>query len=139
MIMGPNAVPNMRTDSAKKGRDNVQACIDSCLRGQRECIMTLTYLRDMGGAHIDPVRIRSLLDCADVCQAAATFLMRGSHRHIEMCAVAARISRDCADACDGTNDQQLRKCVEACRTCEATCRELINAQPERPAERAEAA
>lgn len=97
--------------------------------------MTLTFLRDMGGAHIDPVRIRALLDCADVCQVAATFMMRGSHRHIEMCAVAARICRDCAEHCDGTNDQQLRRCVEACRACEAVCRELINAQPERPLER----
>ncbi len=94
--------------------------------------MTLTFLRDMGGAHIDPVRVRSLLDCADVCQVAATFMMRGSHRHIEMCAVAARICRDCAEQCDGTNVEQLRKCVEACRACEANCRELINALPEKP-------
>jgi len=127
------------TGGGKSSTNGVQACIDACLRGQRECIMTLTHLRDLGGAHIDPVRIRSLLDCADVSQFAATFMMRGSHRHIEMCAVAARISRDCAELCEGTGDQQIRKCVEACRACEAHCRELINAQSERPSERAEAA
>ena len=128
--MGPRAGAT-HGNHGRTATDHVQSCIDACLRSQRESIMTLTYLRDMGGAHIDPIRIRSLLDCADVCQVAATFMMRGSHRHVEMCAVAARICRDCADACDGTNDQHLRKLVEACRTCEAVCRELINAQPER--------
>lgn len=128
--MGPRAGAT-HGNHGRTATDYVQSCIDACLRSQRESIMTLTYLRDMGGAHIDPIRIRSLLDCADVCQVAATFMMRGSHRHVEMCAVAARICRDCADACDGTNDQHLRKLVEACRTCEAVCRELINAQPER--------
>jgi hypothetical protein len=138
--MGPRTGTNPASANGKSGQADVQSCIDTCLRSQREAIMTLTYLRDMGGAHIDPVRIRSLLDCADVCQVAATFMMRGSHRHVELCAVAARICRDCADLCDGTNDHQLRKCVEACRTCEATCREMINARPERPPERvAEAA
>lgn len=127
--MGPRA--SAHAANGKHATDHVQVCIDACLRGQRESIMTLTYLRDMGGAHIDPVRVRSLLDCADVCQFAATFMMRGSHRHVEMCAVAARICRDCAESCDGTNDQQLRKVVEACRGCEAVCRELINAHSER--------
>lgn len=127
----PRTMGARATAPAKSGTDHVQVCIDACLRAQRESIMTLTYLRDMGGAHIDPVRVRSLLDCADVCQFAATFMMRGSHRHVEMCAVAARICRDCAESCDGTNDQQLRKAVEACRGCEAVCRELINAHSER--------
>lgn len=137
--MGPRAGSGNSGRADRSGAGSVQLCIDACLKAQRECIMTLTYVRDLGGAHIDPVRIRSLLDCADVCQVGATFMMRGSHRHIEMCAVAARICRDCAEQCDGTNDQQMRRCVEACRTCEAHCRELINASPEKPAERAEAA
>jgi len=112
----------------------MQECIDRCLHCQRGCIMTLTHLRDMGGVHIDPTRVRCLLDCADACQVAATFMMRGSHRHIEMCAVAARICRDAAERCDGTNHEQLRKCVDAARCCETSCRELINAQAESPAE-----
>jgi hypothetical protein len=112
----------------------MQDCIDRCLACQRGCIMTLTHLRDLGGAHIDPFRVRSLLDCADACQVAATFMMRGSHRHIEMCAVAARICRDAADRCEGTTVEQLRKCVDAARSCETACRELINAKAENPTE-----
>lgn len=126
----PSSAPS-KPSSARAGV-SLQQCIDACLSCQRACIMTLTALRDMGGAHIDPLRVRSLLDCADACQVAATFLMRGSHRQIEVCAVAARICRDAADQCDGTNVEQLRKCVDACRTCEASCRELINSQAESP-------
>lgn len=111
----------------------MQECIDRCLACQRGCIMTLTHLRDMGGAHIDPTRVRCLLDCADACQVAATFMMRGSHRYVEMCAVVARICRDAAERCDGTSFEQLRKLVDACRSCETACRELINAQAETPA------
>lgn len=110
----------------------MQECIDRCLACQRGAIITLTCLRDMGGAAIEPARVRCLLDCADACQVAATFMMRGSQRFMEMCAVAARICRDAADRCDGTNIEQLRKLVDACRTCETSCRELINAQAELP-------
>lgn len=129
--MSTSAPPSVSSQQALALK--MQECIDRCLACQRGCIMTLTHLRDMGGVHIDPTRVRSLLDCADACQVAATFMMRGSQRHIEMCAVVARICRDAADRCDGTNFEQLRKCVDACRSCETSCRELINAQAESPA------
>lgn len=127
-----NATPASARPGAPSPAARTQECIDRCLACQRGAIMTLTHLRDLGGVHIDPVRVRCLLDCADACQVAATFMMRGSYRLLEMCAVAARICRDAAERCDGTNVEQLRKLVDACRSCETSCRELINAQAESP-------
>lgn len=114
------------------GLEHLQTCIDSCLAAQRECLAALSGLRSQGGQALDPGRIRALLDCSEFCQVTATFMMRGSHRHTDLAAACAKICRDCADQCVPCAEEQLVRCAETCKSCETACRELINANAERP-------
>jgi hypothetical protein len=75
----------------------------------------------MGGAHVEPSHIRLLLGCAEICQASANFMLRGSEFHGRLCAVCAEICEMCAESCERLgDDEQMRACIAACRHCART-------------------
>ncbi|MEV3937332.1 four-helix bundle copper-binding protein [Glycomyces sp. NPDC049804] len=74
--------------------------------------------------------VRTDLDGADVCEAAARVLSRHtgydaniSRALLEACAVACK---ECADECErhASMHEHCRLCAETCRECERVCRDL---------------
>lgn len=103
----------------------MQECIKNCLDCYSICVETLQHCLEKGGDHANPIHIRLLQDCVDICQTSAGFMLRGSERHVLTCGVCAEICERCARDCESmADDAQMKKCAEMCRKCAASCREM---------------
>lgn len=102
--------------------EEMQQCVQACLDCHRICLETVTYCLQMGGEHADPAHIRLLLDCAEICQTSANFMLRGSELHGPTCAVCAEVCERCAQSCERMGDDaQMKACAEVCRRCAESC------------------
>ena len=115
--------PPMRHDMSVEMR----ACRDACNVCRDACLLTLAHSIESGGALAEAEHLEMLLDCATICDPAASFLTRGSVRHADVCRACARICRDCEASCRrmpaGTT---VRDCAEACRICAEACERLAS-------------
>ncbi|HEX6980284.1 MAG TPA: four-helix bundle copper-binding protein [Alphaproteobacteria bacterium] len=104
---------------------DIQRCIEDCLDCFRICTETIAHCLQKGGRHAEANHIRLLQDCADICETAATFMMRRSDLHVRTCAVCAETCLRCAEDCDRlADDEQMRRCAEVCRRCAESCRQM---------------
>lgn len=103
----------------------MRGCIQECQGCHEVCLETVAHCLEMGGEHADPEHIGLLLDCAEVCQTSANFMLRGSALHPYTCEVCAEICEACADSCEQfSDDAMMQHCAEVCRRCAASCREM---------------
>lgn len=104
----------------------MQQCIDECTHCHAVCVATASHCLELGGKHADPAHVGLLLDCAQICQTSADFMLRGSERHQLTCRVCADVCRACAESCErmAGSDEMLRQCAEACRRCEQSCERM---------------
>jgi hypothetical protein len=66
-----------------------------------------------------------LLDCAEICQTSANFMLRGSELHSRTCWACAEICERCARDCERlSDDAYMRACAEACRRCANSCKHM---------------
>ena len=108
--------------------EDVLACIQQCVDCHKACTETTTYCLQTGGPHREPNHIRLLLDCAEICQTSANFMMRGSDLHHHTCAACAEICDRCADDCDHMpDDTRMAACATVCRRCADACRHMAHA------------
>lgn len=103
---------------------DIQQCIDECLNCHRICLETVQHCLQQGGKHAAPEHIVLLLDCAEICQTSANFMLRGSTLHKRTCAVCAEVCSRCAESCDAIGGDQLEACAEACRSCAESCERM---------------
>lgn len=107
--------------------ERMQQCIRDCQTCSQVCLETVTHCLQKGGKHAEPQHIRLLMDCAEICQTSANFMIRGSIYHGRTCGVCAEICEACADSCASfTDDVEMQHCAEVCRTCAASCREMAS-------------
>jgi hypothetical protein len=79
----------------------------------------------MGGKHAEAGHIRLMLDCAEICQTSANFMLRRSEVHGRTCGVCAEVCRRCAEDCERfSDDEQMTACAEMCRRCSSSCEEM---------------
>jgi hypothetical protein len=104
----------------------MQQCIDECTRCQHICLATVSHCLELGGKHADPAHIGLLLDCAEICQTSANFMLRGSERHQLTCGICADICRACADDCErrAGGDKLMQDCAQQCRRCGESCERM---------------
>lgn len=103
----------------------MDACIAECEKSNRACLEAARYSLEKGGALAAPAHVRLLLDCAELCQLTANFMLRGSEVHAIACGACADVCERCADSCASfTGDAVLSACADACRTCAKSCREM---------------
>lgn len=103
----------------------MQECIDNCTECHVICVDTATYCLEMGARHAEPAHLRLLMDCADICQTSANFMLRGSDLHAGVCAVCADICERCAEDCERfRDDERMQRCAEVCRRCADSCRRM---------------
>jgi hypothetical protein len=103
---------------------DMQHCIDICQECHNVCLETVMHCLHMGGEHAEPNHIRLLLDCAEICQTSANFMLRGSDLHGLTCAACAEVCNRCAEDCERFDDAQMKRCAETCRRCAESCREM---------------
>jgi len=65
----------MRTQDHPPGTE-MQRCLKHCQRCHSTCLeMAATYCLEMGGKHAEPAHLRLMLDCAQICQTSADFML----------------------------------------------------------------
>ncbi|AKJ29550.1 four-helix bundle copper-binding protein [Caldimonas brevitalea] len=73
----------------------------------------------LGGDHVEQAHLSLLMNCADLCQATANFMLSASTLHSEVCALCAKVCGAAAQSCKQLGD--LQDCEEACRRCGESC------------------
>lgn len=115
----------MHGEAHTKVDERMRECIDQCQRCHDTCTETVTYCLEMGGEHAQPEHIRVMLDCAQICQTSADFMLRMSDLPGKTCEVCALVCETCADDCDRfADDETMQNCAEVCRSCARSCREM---------------
>ncbi len=106
--------------------DAMEKCIDLCQDCYALCTKTVGHCLQLGGRHAAPDHIRVFLDCAQLCETTAQFLLRGSSLHERMCGLCAEACRQCADSCVQVagDDQLVKQCLEMCRNCAGSCERM---------------
>jgi hypothetical protein len=106
----------------------MKSSIDTTMECESICVGMVDHGLTKGGDHAAPDHIRLLLDCAEICQTAATFMARGSAFHAQTCRICADICERCAESCERiADDEEMRHCAEVCRRCAESCREMAGA------------
>ena len=115
----------MRGTTREHESERMQECIDNCSNCHAACLETVVYRLQKGGDHAAESHVRLLLDCAEICQTSANFMLRNSPLHAITCAACAEICERCAVECEKfKGDMQMEACARMCRTCAASCREM---------------
>jgi hypothetical protein len=100
-------------------------CIQNCQRCHSVCLETVMHCLRMGGEHAKPGHIRLLLDCAEICETSANFMLRTSDLHHLTCGVCAEVCTRCAEDCERfVDDIMMQACAQACRHCAESCQEM---------------
>lgn len=105
---------------------DLQECIDSCIKCYQVCRETISTCLQKGDKHASSEHINLLLNCADICQTSANFMLSNSNFHKNICKVCAEICEACADDCKNMeeNGQEMKYCAEICHQCAKNCREM---------------
>lgn len=102
---------------------DMQSCIDTCTQCHQTCLESaMNHCLETGGKHVEPEHFRLMMNCVEICQTSANFMLSGSDFCDQVCAVCAEICEACADNCEQVGD--MDDCVEACRECARSCREM---------------
>jgi hypothetical protein len=125
-LMGGKSQSGMQQATAHMSVE-MENCIQNCDDCHAICTSTLAHCLQMGGEHATHSHIRLLLDCAQICQTSADFMLRGSALHHRTCAVCAEVCDRCAEDCEKYHDDEtMRQCAEMCRQCAGSCRSMAN-------------
>jgi hypothetical protein len=113
----PSTSLRSRVDSPMQ--DAIKACLDchsTCLQ------MAMGYCLERGGRHVEKKHLRLMLNCAELCQTSANFMLSDSPLHGRVCGVCAEACEACAKSCEEVGD--MRECVEECERCAKSCRTM---------------
>ncbi len=105
---------------------DVLACIELCVDCHKACTQTAMHCLQTGGEHAEASHLRLMLDCAQICQTSADFMMRGSDLHEHVCRACAEVCRRCAADCErlAGDDNRMAACAEQCRRCADSCEQM---------------
>ena len=105
--------------------EHMQHCIQACTTCHGVCMETIAHCLKMGGKHAEAGHIRMMMDCAEICQTSANFMLRGSDFHGMTCSVCAEVCERCAQDCARFgDDEMMKRCADACRMCAESCRQM---------------
>jgi hypothetical protein len=101
----------------------LQACIDLCQQCHNICLGTaMNRCLEAGGKNVELGHFRLLVDCADICQTTADFMLRQSDYQDQLCLDCATQCDYCAHSCrqiGGMNDV-----ADICRACAECCHQM---------------
>lgn len=101
----------------------MQDAIKACLDCHSMCLhMATGYCLERGGRHVEQKHLRLMLNCAELCQTSANFMLSESPLHGRVCLICAEVCEACAKSCEQVGD--MRECAEECRSCAKSCRTM---------------
>jgi len=101
----------------------MQSCIDSCTRCHQTCLHeAMNHCLEAGGEHVAPDHFRLMLNCAEMCQTSANFMLSGSAFSKRVCEICAEICEACAQSCEQV--EGMEDCARVCRECAESCRRM---------------
>jgi hypothetical protein len=116
---------SQQTKSSATSSSSMQSCIDNCVRCAQVCLQTaMNHCLEMGGKHVEPEHFRLMMNCAEICQLSANFMLSGSRFHNRTCEVCAEICDACAMDCGRIGD--MEECASTCRECADSCRQMAS-------------
>lgn len=95
----------------------LEDCITGCLACQAICLQAMYHCLKVGGARAAADHVRTLLDCAALCEASVQFMLADSPFQGRICAVCAEACRECEAACRRMGDVTDLRCADSCRRC----------------------
>lgn len=109
---------------------DLQNCIEECNQCANICLQTATsYCLKVG--HNEQNHLRLMLDCSEICQTSAHFMLRQSPLHIEVCRICAKVCEECARSCHQfADDEAMQKCANICKSCANECRQMTEKSKE---------
>ncbi|MGZ4959035.1 MAG: four-helix bundle copper-binding protein [Methylomonas sp.] len=115
---------SMRSQKTMHGmQHSMQSCIDDCMNCHQICLQTaMNHCLETGGKHVQPEHFRMMICCAEICQAAANFMLSSSAFHHHLCGVCAEVCDACAQDCRTLGG--MDECVQACMSCAESCRQM---------------
>jgi hypothetical protein len=103
--------------------DAMRECIEHCMECHRTCLqMAMNHCLKVGGKHVEPDHFRLMINCAEICQTSANFMLSGSKHHALTCGVCAQVCRTCAKDCERVGN--MDDCVTTCRRCAESCEKM---------------
>ena len=100
-------------------------CIESCRRCDLICLSMATgHCLHMGGRHVEPEHLRTMVVCARACALAAEVMTTGSSLHRQVCATCADICDACISTCRDLDRMEL--CIDACKRCKEDCEAMTD-------------
>lgn len=115
-------MPNTATHGSNTELDR---CIDDCYNCANSCNTTVAYCLEKGGRHANAAQIALMLDCAAICETAASSMGRNSNAHPLICRACADICRKCEDDCRSFGDDPtMQECADVCRKCAESCERM---------------
>ena len=106
---------------------DLQRCIEACQACHEICLEMITHCLSQGGKHASPDHIRTLIDCAQICETSADFMIRDSALHPHICRACAEVCERCAVSCEQLGGAEMKRCAEECRRCADECRKMSQA------------
>jgi Domain of Unknown Function (DUF326) len=111
--------------------EDMQRCIVLCRECHDVCLRMVAHCLRKGGRHAEPSHIRLLLDCVQICETSADFMVRGSDLHAATCGACAEVCASCAEDCERLgDDEMMRYCAQLCRRCAEICHKMAGALAE---------
>lgn len=109
---------------AAGGHMSLAECIALCLKCHAVCQETVAQALS-AAVRPEPSLVMTLLDCAEICQATANSMSRGSPVHTVFCAACAQVCDACAEACaKAKTAAALKPCADVCRDCAMSCHHM---------------
>ena len=101
----------------------MQACIDTCTKCHQTCLHeAMNHCLESGGEHVEPDHFRLMMNCAEMCQTSANFMLSGSAFASQICGACAEICEACAESCERIAG--MEECARVCRECAESCRRM---------------
>ena len=133
--MAGEKIPSIaHSDESREGfmhhSQEMHECLQNCQECHAICTEIAQHCLELGGKHAEAAHIRLLLDCAQICQTSADFMLRSSSHHQSTCGICAEVCSACAEECEriGSDDSMMKKCAEVCRRCAESCRHMSRAK-----------
>ena len=105
---------------------NMEYAIKNALECYRVCSTCLQHCLALGGKHSEHGHITVMIECAQVCQIASSFMIATSDFVHDVAGICARLCDACADSCHDIDpeDPHMVACMVACRQCADSCRNM---------------
>jgi hypothetical protein len=99
-------------------------CIQACTHSHRAC--TEAQMSCLANGNCDAEMMRTMMDCAQMCQTSTDFMLRNSDLSGSVCGVCAEVCARCAALCENMakGDDSMMECAQACRYSAMTCRQM---------------